>query len=133
MKTVNLYKVTYRINIHTQDVNLQNVEQTAYIVGYNNVHERIMAQWNRNNVDLIPDSVSILPYMTDIYYDEDYINGHAELFKVTSKDGQKKYFSVLTYTVGRVYEYIRENKLSEKFDPFTNPYYVSYESCNIIL
>ena len=133
MKKVNIYKVEYKVDINTPEVNMQNAEQVAFVVGYDRIPEKIMNQWNKDNVRLVPGSINVFPYMQDVYYDEEYIHGHAELFKVTSKDGQKKYFSVLTYTVARVHEYMRENKLSEKFDPFTNPYYISYENCNIIL
>lgn len=133
MKKVNIYKVEYKVDINTPEVNMQNAEQVSFVVGYDNIPEKIMNQWNKNNVRLVPGSINVFPYMQDVYFDEDYVNGYAQLFKVTSKNGQKKYFSVLTYTVSRVHEYMRENKLSENFDPFTNPYYISYENCNIIL
>ena len=133
MKKVNLYEVQYKVDIHTKGVNLKNVEQRAFVIGYDNIHERIMKQWNKDNVKLVPDSVNILPYMNDVYFDEKSINGHAELFKVTSKNGQTKYFSVLAYSVGRVHQYMEENNLLQDIDPFTDPYYISYENCNIIL
>ena len=86
MKTVNLYKVNYRVDIKTKDTEIDNLEQFTYLVGNENVEKRIMRDWNQENVKLVPGSVSIELFMEDIYYDEENIDGYGSFFIVTSLD-----------------------------------------------
>lgn len=130
MNTVNIYEVKYKVDIHTSDVQMNGLEQIDFIIGEHSPLERVSTQWNLANVSIDKDSISVSPYMEEVYIDNN--EGYVSLFKVTSVDGQKKYFSVLATGAGAVHRFIKENHLLE--DIVTSEgYYVSYENCKIIM